>query len=289
MPVPVSAPPRGRSASAPADRGALDSPAAAQHAQQQAALIRAQAAAARADGAALVQAAREALAVAERRARVLGWIAEEAEPFAVEFETRVRMINIVRGFRERLPAAQADLDALEAELAALTERDAELETRLGELDAERGSLAARLAEARSAGQVGAVGTLRSELSAVDEVTGDLRGQLAAARGRMDQIGVPGADRLLDQARREVESLRRQHAQGVAALGPDAENEVVQPLVSRLLDHGKACEGEAEQARLAAIVAVLDGEPGWTAIMRSAREYNDARDRYHRGETAEQAA
>lgn len=281
--MPVTTHPRTRRAAAEPD--ALDSPAEAQRALEQAAAVRAQGAAARQDGAAMVAQARAALAAAEQRARLLGWIAEDTEQFAVEFETRARVIGVVRGFRERLPAAQAALDALESEYASLAERIAALQTRLADLDADRAGTQARLTEARSAGKVAQVAELRTELTALDEVAADLRGQLQAARARQYEIGEPGAERLLDHARREAEDLRRQYAQGIDALGPDAHNETVQPMVCRLLDRGKQCEGEAEQARHAAILAILDGEPGWAAIMRGAREENEAKERYHRGERA----
>lgn len=276
--------PRGHQTSATASTE-LDSPAAAQHALEQAALIRAQAAGAHQDATHMVAKAREALATAERRARLLGWIADETEPFAVEFETRARVTNHVRSFREQQPAAQAHLDALETEFAMLTERATELDDRLSELAAERTQLAARLTEARSAGKVTEVAPLRTQLAAVEEVAADLSDQLTAARSRMREIGEPGSGQLLDQTRSEVEALRRQHAQGIDALGPDTENETVQPMVSRFLDHAKQCEGDEETARYTAILAVLDGEPGFTAIMRTARANNAARDRHHHGEQA----
>ena len=267
----------------------LDSPAAAQRALDQAALIRSSAADARKDGAALVDAARDALTAAERRARVLGWIADVAEPLAVEFETRARVIGHVRSFREQLAAAQATLGPLETEFATLTERASELERRVADLDTDRGTLATRLTEARSSGKVGDVGSLRSELAAVEEVAADLRGQLQSARARLAQIGEPGSLQLLDQARRAVEQLRVQHAQGIDALGPDTDNELVRPMVVRLLNHGEKCEGETEKARHTEILAVLDGEPGFTAIMRGARDERAAIERRNRGEGGERAA
>src|SRR5579884_3426905 len=272
-----------RSAANASVQAELDSPEQAQRALEQAALLRSHAAGARSDGAALVQAARDALAMAERRARVLGWIADEAEPLAVEFETRARVVNHVRSFREQLPAAQAARDALETELATLTERAAGLEARLAELGGQHEALAAQLTEARAAGEVIEVAGMRTALNALEEVAADLRGQLAAVRGRMQEIGVAGNDRLLAQAHHEVEALSEQHAQGIDALGPDTPNETVLSFVIRLLGHADRCEGDAEQARHAAILAVLDGEPGFTAVMREARERRAAIERRNRGE------
>jgi hypothetical protein len=251
---------------------APDSPEAAAGARARADQMRALGIDARAEAAAVVQAAREQLAAAERRAQALLGGAHRLDAIATDLESVAAMTDVVRASGQQADQAEAAHAALEAEAAGLAARADELDARMGELTAERQRLAAAVATARQATDVQALTALRPQLSALDEVAADLTAELQNIRTRQQQIGAPGAYRLLDQVATEAQTARARHTQGMEALGPAY---VDLQTRARLINHLKSterAESDAERERNATAMATLEAEPAFTGMLATARAH-----------------
>lgn len=130
------------------------------------------------------------VADAETRARQLTADATAAERAAAPLAERATYLGHAEQLRQQISDAEHDVVQLAQEQQQLQETASRLDARLAELGEQRETTAALLAGARERGDVDQVTDLRTRLAGVDEVTGVLQGQHAAARARQLAIGEP---------------------------------------------------------------------------------------------------
>jgi len=249
-----------------------DVPEAESRARAQADLLRAKAASARQEAERCVREARERLAAAERTAQTLTECARVAENVAGVFDTRAQTIGVERQARQLADAAEARAAALDAESSALATRVDELVPRLEQLRSERETAAAALAQARAAGDVGKVTSLRPQVEALGDVAADLGGQLSAARTRLSELAPHMAGGVLDTAHVQARALRARHDEVLEVLSPAHVDWQTRATLVECLRRAAAAEGGPLAERFADLCGLVEGEAGFAAMLKETRAY-----------------
>lgn len=183
-------------------------------------------------------------------ARIMGDAEAAVQPLARSAATaghaagalgeRARLLH--RAAEAAVTAGQAEAlrAALEDEHERLTARAAELGKRRGDLAAQQRALEAELAAAREAGDLDAMGPLRTRAGSVADLDADLKAQQAPVQERLAEIGT-GDETFeshpllppLAEARRQAAMRRSAVEQALDAVWPDR-------------PHAVAAAGRAEQ-------------------------------------------
>ena len=237
-----------------------DLAAAAEQMRREAGEARERAARDRARAQNLVSAARAAAAkiIAEAGAEARTLIAggPDAERAAAALEERARLLTAAAERKAQGEAALQRASALVEEREGIIAQVADLDRQAGQCTAERHGTEAKLTEAREAGDLDMMTSLRNRISSADDLVADLTRRRAAVQARLDQIGdgtvnLPGElDRAIRDARGNLSAAEKAlntaypgRPEAVAARAWEEFQAVLEANMERLTEEATAKPGQ----------------------------------------------